>query len=354
MRCVWQAAHDRPRRWLGAGAAAGAGLLSKLYMIFLIVGLGVFIVIYVRRWLLRWWPYGAALLAALIFSPVIYWNTTHEWAMLRFILYERSAGSPEGIAGLLRALEWQFAYVYFLFPPLLWAGWKAWMARRDERFGLLFWSTAPALAFPLAAVLVSDIPTPGWTAPAYIGVGLALAAFWNRRIVVLAAGNAAVLAYLFIVPFVPALPILTPGSSYGWEEIAKRVAAERARFGGDTIVVADRYQLAASVAYYTRDISSVVELPRREGMVWRDPVELDAANAVTAMDTNWTPQIAWKSYFTRVEELPPFTISVGGRPVRSVRILRLYGSRWGEISAPPRSRPILNRGSLGVTRSGGR
>lgn len=67
---------ERPRAFVGAGIALGLGLLSK-YTIALLVPAALCFVAFderSRRWLLRPEPYAAALLAALIFSPVIVWK----------------------------------------------------------------------------------------------------------------------------------------------------------------------------------------------------------------------------------------------------------------------------------------
>src|SRR3989442_8881799 len=99
-RYVWPALHGRPRRWARAGIAVGLGLLSKLYIVFFAVGVLVFLTLYRRRWLVPAGPYLAAGLAAVLFLPVLYWNATHNWAMVHFILSERRGGTPHGLPGI--------------------------------------------------------------------------------------------------------------------------------------------------------------------------------------------------------------------------------------------------------------
>lgn len=77
---------ERRNAWWGVGACMGIGMISK-YSIGL---LGPAILLFLlldsrsRRWLLRWEPYAAILIAALIFSPVIVWNFKHGWASFGF------------------------------------------------------------------------------------------------------------------------------------------------------------------------------------------------------------------------------------------------------------------------------
>jgi dolichol-phosphate mannosyltransferase len=72
--------------WYWAGLWIGLGMLSK-YTVCLV---GLTTVCYVvsqsgaRFWLQRKEPYLAATLAALLFTPVIYWNAQHEWASFIF------------------------------------------------------------------------------------------------------------------------------------------------------------------------------------------------------------------------------------------------------------------------------
>jgi len=77
---------ERPRAWIAAGAFIGLGMISK----YTIVLLGVSTVVYLlldrraRKWLLRPEPYLGAVLAVVLFSPVILWNAGNDWASFGF------------------------------------------------------------------------------------------------------------------------------------------------------------------------------------------------------------------------------------------------------------------------------
>jgi dolichol-phosphate mannosyltransferase len=87
----------RGEAWWRAGLCLGVGLLSK-YTIGLL-GLSTFIFMLLDsrscRWLRRWEPYGAALLAVAVFSPVIMWNYHNEWASFVFQTSRRLADRPQ-------------------------------------------------------------------------------------------------------------------------------------------------------------------------------------------------------------------------------------------------------------------
>lgn len=72
--------------WYLAGLSLGLGMLSK----YTIVLLGLATLFYLVRipsarfWFRRKEPYLCALLVALLFTPVIYWNATHHWVSFLF------------------------------------------------------------------------------------------------------------------------------------------------------------------------------------------------------------------------------------------------------------------------------
>ena len=74
------------RLWIPLGVVLGLGLLDKVGVLW--VGLGLFAGLLFtaqRRWLKTPWPWIAGALAAAIFSPFVLWNATHDWAHLEFI-----------------------------------------------------------------------------------------------------------------------------------------------------------------------------------------------------------------------------------------------------------------------------
>ena len=77
---------NRSSAWLGMGIAFGLGILSKYTLGLLGAAALLFVIVdpAARRWLIRPHPYLAALLALLLFSPVIIWNMEHQWSSLMF------------------------------------------------------------------------------------------------------------------------------------------------------------------------------------------------------------------------------------------------------------------------------
>jgi dolichol-phosphate mannosyltransferase len=68
--------------WYAAGMALGLCMLSKYTAVFLVFSTFLLLLLdrCYRPWLTRKEPYLALLIAALFFTPVIFWNFEHNWA----------------------------------------------------------------------------------------------------------------------------------------------------------------------------------------------------------------------------------------------------------------------------------
>ena len=330
LRFVWQALHGRPGGWAAAGAAMGFGLLSKLPMLLLGLGIGLFVLLRARTWLARREPYLAALLTLVLFLPVVYWNLAHDWAGIRYLLFlRRPADVPPGLPGIGEILFEQFAYVLLLFPAFAWALWAAWRRRGNERFAFLFWTAAPVFAVILLSVGIAGAGHGNWWGPAYLGLAVVLGALWNRTAQVLAVLSGAVVAVGLAMTVIPVLPP-PPGTAdvFGWEEASARVEHELSSAGSSAIIVADRYQVAAQLGYYTRDTVPATLLPHTDpASIWPRVEQFAGRDGITALDARWSPYVDWNRYAARVEELSPLTIRYHGRSVRTFRIFRLHGLR---------------------------
>src|SRR6185369_4481415 len=71
-----------PRWWLAAGAFGGFALLSKFTAAMLAPAILAFMLVpgWRGRWLRSPYPWTAAAIALVIFSPVLIWNAWHDWA----------------------------------------------------------------------------------------------------------------------------------------------------------------------------------------------------------------------------------------------------------------------------------
>ncbi len=87
---VWAAAEanarSRPLWWLAVGLFAGLGLWSKYTNAWLGIGLVAWVLLTPdgRRQLATWQLWAGGLVALVVFSPVLWWNATHEWRSFLF------------------------------------------------------------------------------------------------------------------------------------------------------------------------------------------------------------------------------------------------------------------------------
>lgn len=158
--------------WCGAGLCAGLALAAKYSAILTIGGAFLFLVTSRehRRWLARPGPYFAALLACLVFSPVIVWNATHGWASFAF-QGERAVGLRFRPFAPVTTLLGEALFVL----PWIWAPMLMQMARSFWRPSaaasdrLLAWLAAPPIiGFALIAAWSSQRVLFHWAAPGYL------------------------------------------------------------------------------------------------------------------------------------------------------------------------------------------
>ncbi len=286
----------RSRAWLWAGLALGVGMLAK----YTIALLGLAALVYVlldpesRRWLRRWEPYAAVAIAAAVFSPVILWNSQHEWASFAFQTARRLAESPRfslhkliggamvlitptGLIAVAAALvsglpggldapggtamlrRWRLLTVCVLVPLTVFL---IFSLRHEVK---LDWTGAPwVAAVPLLAVgIVREYGRSGPAAAGGSTFGRRLRAAWPPTICVLLLIYGVGLYYLVIG---------LPGVGYSkhtelvpvaWRDFGRQIEDltddVRRRNGGDVLVVGmDRYAIASEAAFYSSDRSQAV------------------------------------------------------------------------------------------------
>ena len=268
---------NQSRAWWFAGICLGAGMISK-YSIALLGPVAAAFMVWdpqARRWWIRPAPYVGALLALIIFSPVIIWNAQHEWASFAFQTSRRLAETPQF------ALHKLIGSIIVLITPtgllaVIAATFRrhaadetADAARRRRLFNLaifiplsvfalfslrhevkLDWTGAPwTAALPaMALVMVNKEPWMG-------GFARWIRAAWMPTIVVMMLIFGLGLNYLVLgIPglgydkHIEAIPV-------GWRDLSAHVIdaadAYRKETGTEPLIVGmDRYAIASELAFY--------------------------------------------------------------------------------------------------------
>lgn len=187
---------DSPAAWLGAGAAIGFGMLSKYSMALVPMAAFVFMLVDApsRRVLLSPWAWAGALIALLVFAPVIVWNIEHDWASFAF---QGSRRLGERVSQF--SLHTFVGYAVVLLTPLgVLAVWRllrpgggctsrlqaapstndaTLLAGRRRQFALVF-TAVPLLVFAVASIR-SETKF-HWTGPIWLAILPTLAATMSR------------------------------------------------------------------------------------------------------------------------------------------------------------------------------
>ena len=158
--------------WLGAGVCAGAAMLSKYSAMLTIAGAVLYLLTSRRhrQLLVTVKPWLAALLAALLFTPVLAWNAVHHWESFVF-----QAGRAEGwqlhpLAPLktlggeaLFVLPWIWLPLMIVFFAALRRGpgaWRPWL--------LSCLALPPIVVFAAVSAWASQRVLFHWAAPGYL------------------------------------------------------------------------------------------------------------------------------------------------------------------------------------------
>ncbi|MEH2624625.1 4-amino-4-deoxy-L-arabinose transferase-like glycosyltransferase [Bradyrhizobium sp. AZCC 1719] len=140
-----------PRWWLAAGLFAGLALLSKFTAIMLLPAVAAFALVpdWRRRWLLSPYPWAAALIAVVIFMPVLIWNAQHDWASFRFQFVRAVATHQLSLRTVGEFIGLQFGLVGFVLLPVALSGvaLTAWRGYRTREPVAILLSTAVLVPF---------------------------------------------------------------------------------------------------------------------------------------------------------------------------------------------------------------
>jgi hypothetical protein len=276
------------RWWLAAGAFAGLALLSKFTAVMLLPAVLAFMLVpgWRRRWLVSPYPWLAALIAVVLFSPVLIWNAGHDWASFRFQFVRAIATHELSFRTVGDFIAVQLGMVGFILLPVVLTGvaWTVWRGyRRFDAVAILlstcvvvplayfFWKsltlrvgdTWPMFMWP-AGIAATAINTtmlrregrPAWLVKSTVSWVVAAIACGVVTIAVL------VLYYYFIDSwnfFGKKDPI---GKEAGYERVVDRAEVELQKIGATWIATTD-YRTYAMLRWYLKDRVPVIQINER-------------------------------------------------------------------------------------------
>ncbi|MCH9648807.1 MAG: glycosyltransferase family 39 protein [Deltaproteobacteria bacterium] len=161
--------------WVWLGIVLGLGLLNKVGVLWIGLGLAVSLICSRQRhWFAGPWPWVSGLLAGGLFLPYVLWNASHDWAHLEFI-GEATTGKYSGLSA------WTFLQGLVLGENpatlVIWMVGLGWLllsreAQRYRPLGIL-WLTA------FGVLLANGHSKAGYLAPAFVIVFAAGGVAWE-------------------------------------------------------------------------------------------------------------------------------------------------------------------------------
>jgi 4-amino-4-deoxy-L-arabinose transferase-like glycosyltransferase len=284
------------RWWLAAGVFAGLSLLSKFTAVMLFPAVLAFMLVpdWRRRWLLSRYPWLAALIAVVLFLPVLIWNSQHDWASFRFQLVRAVATHDLSLRTVGDYIGLQFALVGFILLPVVLSGLAltAWRGYRRRDPVAILLSTAVIVPF-FYFLLKSLTLRVGDTWPMFMWpIGFAATAIniamlpregfptWMIKSTVSWA-YAAIASGIVMVVLVFLYYVVSPwnfagrtdpiGGEAGYLQVVDRAQAELQKIGATWIATTD-YRTYAMLRWYFKDRVPVIQINERgRYMGFRDP-----------------------------------------------------------------------------------
>jgi 4-amino-4-deoxy-L-arabinose transferase-like glycosyltransferase len=284
------------RWWLAAGVFAGLALSSKFTAVMLVPAVLAFMLVpdWRRRWLMSPYPWAAALIAAVLFLPVLIWNAGNDWASFRFQLVRATATHELSLRTVGDFIGLQFGLVGFILLPVVLSGvtltaWRGY--RRGDPVAILL-STSVIVPF-LYFVWKSLSLRVGDTWPMFLWpAGFAAAAIniamlpregfpeWMIKSTIRWA-NAAIASGIAFVVLVFLYYVVSPwnfigkidpiGGEAGYQQVADRAQAELQKTGATWIATTD-YRTYAMLRWYFNGRVPVIQINERGRYLgFRDP-----------------------------------------------------------------------------------
>jgi 4-amino-4-deoxy-L-arabinose transferase-like glycosyltransferase len=342
--------------WLVIGVVFGIGMLSKYTTLFFAVSILAWLLLVpeLRKWLATPWPWVGGVIALVVFSPTLIWNTEHHWASViyqskRLIVHQwtlrylgeffvaqiglatppvfvlgcmglfrllRGDGGSQGARVLINAMVW---------PIVLYFVWHAFHGRVEGN-----WPEPIYVPFVIAAaVAVEGISWHG---------GWALVESWARRLAVpVGLAMAAVIYAQAMFGIIP-LGRIDPTAralGAGWKELAAKIDDLRIRLGAPIVLTMD-YGITGWLAFYLPSHPPVEQINGRIRYVDAPQPDLALFRGlilfVCRLECLELPAV--RRRFATVELEAELTRTRHGIPIQQYQIYRLSGPIGPPLDPP--------------------
>jgi 4-amino-4-deoxy-L-arabinose transferase-like glycosyltransferase len=333
--------------WAATGLCAGLALFSK-YSAVLTIG-GAFLYLLTsrrdRHWLARPEFYVAVVLALSVFSPVLIWNATHDWASFAF-QGDRAVGLRFQPLMPIQTLAGEALFVL----PWIWVPMMILFAggfRRDTLGSeqTLVWLAAPPIAaFALISAWTSQRVLYHWAAPGYLmlfpllgrAIALRQDCTWVRRLL----GGSITLLLLSVTIIATQVQFDWLGGSLSsvlrtdptaegidWTSVRDDLLT-RGLLPPGTVAAALNWRDAGKIGYALGPDSTMLCLCKdARQFAFADPLHDFARRDVLLLVPGSEEKAVAeaKRWFEAVEILPAVSVRLDGRVLRMITVLRGHG-----------------------------
>jgi 4-amino-4-deoxy-L-arabinose transferase-like glycosyltransferase len=284
------------RWWLAAGLFGGLALLSKFTVVLLLPAVVAFTLVpdWRGRWLVSPYPWAAAVIAVLVFSPVLIWNAQHDWASFKFQLVRATAPHAFSWRTVGEYIGLQLGLVGFVLLPVTlsallltaWRGyrkrepvaillstavlvpflyflWKSMTLRVGDTWPMFMWP----IAFAAVAINIVMLLREGW--PAWM---LRSTIGWARTAVVTGIATVVLIFFYYLAAPWNFIGKTDPiGGEAGYEQLVARAEAQLQKTGATWIATTD-YRTYAMLRWFFRGRVPVIQVNERARFIgFRDP-----------------------------------------------------------------------------------
>jgi 4-amino-4-deoxy-L-arabinose transferase-like glycosyltransferase len=338
---------DRTLAWVAAGLCGGCALLSKYHAIFLFLGTLVFLLTVAdqRRWLTTPGPWVGAVIALIVFSPVLIWNTQHDLDGLIFQLDRLKPEAASPFHGSARIIMGSVLYLSWLIVPLLYVLTRALLLGPSSPISwfLALLGIGPVALFTTAG-LWSSQHFPHWSMPGWLFAFPLLGEFWaslELRRPWVARGSMAVwslvllcVVAVLVIKFTSLIFVTPNASSKGdptldlkdWTEL-RAALSERHLINEQTPAIAAAHWTEAAKANYAIGpvvpVLCICSVPQHFAYMYNHADFVGRDMIVVGSDEMLRYKQAWISkYFARLEPLEPVHLYRGGAAVKTLTLFR--------------------------------
>jgi 4-amino-4-deoxy-L-arabinose transferase-like glycosyltransferase len=355
------------RWWLLAGVFGGFALLSKYVVILLLPAIVAYAVVpnWRKAQLASPYPWLAALIAIVIFSPVLYWNAIHDWVSFRFQLDRPTQLQEWSLKFLLEFLGIQFLLLGPLLFPIVLIGvakfgsrvlrtknsvsillsmcvavplgfflWRSLYARIGDSWPLFVWP------FGFACVAIN---LKLWRQEAPRALLPRVAPWFAATAILTGIGSVVIATIYYIGTNANYLTKNDPiGKEAGFEEVVEVANREREKTGATWFATTD-YRIYSMLRWHLRDRFPVVQINERNRYIGFHTSEADLAGPVGLYVA---PQGAnsslWKSTTAILE--PVRSADLTWRGTRYETYLMQTLTNWKPVLSPlPGDPPFISR-----------